>query len=112
MILRGGRFDTAARAISIEEMRHSLEGMAALHGSSWEHPELERHQWLQIAMGPDTWGDDYWTMMESYFARSEEHTSELQSLMRISYDVFCLKTKMTYCKTRASSLTDNDSTQK
>src|SRR3546814_9272641 len=24
-------------------------------------------------------------------SRSEEHTSELQSLMRISYDVFCLK---------------------
>src|SRR3546814_10493942 len=28
-----------------------------------------------------------------YFARSEEHTSELQSLMRISYAVFCLKKK-------------------
>src|SRR3546814_10120430 len=28
-------------------------------------------------------------------ARSEEHTSELQSLMRISYDVFCLKKKTT-----------------
>src|SRR3546814_8444658 len=26
-------------------------------------------------------------------ARSEEHTSELQSLMRISYAVFCLKTQ-------------------
>src|SRR3546814_5828898 len=26
-------------------------------------------------------------------ARSEEHTSELQSLMRITYDVFCLKKK-------------------
>src|SRR3546814_1246921 len=26
--------------------------------------------------------------------RSEEHTSELQSLMRISYAVFCLKTKI------------------
>src|SRR3546814_10470115 len=26
-------------------------------------------------------------------SRSEEHTSELQSLMRISYAVFCLKTK-------------------
>src|SRR3546814_5683552 len=26
-------------------------------------------------------------------ARSEEHTSELQSLMRISYAVFCLKNK-------------------
>src|SRR3546814_9394182 len=28
--------------------------------------------------------------------RSEEHTSELQSLMRISYAVFCLKKKITY----------------
>src|SRR3546814_8523927 len=26
--------------------------------------------------------------------RSEEHTTELQSLMRISYDVFCLKKKI------------------
>src|SRR3546814_6591730 len=38
-------------------------------------------------------------MVESYTAkkgtcrRSEEHTSELQSLMRISYAVFCLKKK-------------------
>src|SRR3546814_4487114 len=38
--------------------------------------------------------------------RSEEHTSELQSLMRISYAVFCLKKKTnntshatTYCRT-------------
>src|SRR3546814_9313287 len=30
------------------------------------------------------------------FARSEEHTSELQSLMRISYTVFCLKKKPYY----------------
>src|SRR3546814_2375257 len=30
--------------------------------------------------------------------RSEEHTSELQSLMRISYAVFCLKTKNTCIK--------------
>src|SRR3546814_9670226 len=29
----------------------------------------------------------------SLIVRSEEHTSELQSLMRISYAVFCLKTK-------------------
>src|SRR3546814_7815726 len=29
------------------------------------------------------------------FKRSEEHTSELQSLMRISYAVFCLKKKIT-----------------
>src|SRR3546814_3242346 len=32
----------------------------------------------------------------SYSDRSEEHTSELQSLMRISYAVFCLKKKTTH----------------
>src|SRR3546814_1545310 len=30
-----------------------------------------------------------------HLTRSEEHTSELQSLMRISYAVFCLKKKKT-----------------
>src|SRR3546814_1766478 len=39
-------------------------------------------------VGPETiWIDLY---------RSEEHTSELQSLMRHSYDVFCLKKKKTH----------------
>src|SRR3546814_6138637 len=33
--------------------------------------------------------------MKSTYKRSEEHTSELQSLMRISYAVFCLKKKTT-----------------
>src|SRR3546814_3392476 len=43
--------------------------------------------------------------------RSEEHTSELQSLMRISYAVFCLKKKKTHrmrplilCTTQLSSV--------
>src|SRR3546814_10601459 len=31
----------------------------------------------------------------SIYTRSEEHTSELQSLMRISYAVFCLKNNIT-----------------
>src|SRR3546814_2624435 len=34
--------------------------------------------------------------------RSEEHTSELQSLMRISYAVFCLKKKKTRTNTTTS----------
>src|SRR3546814_2039311 len=34
----------------------------------------------------------------SFILRSEEHTSELQSLMRISYAVFCLKKKKTNSK--------------
>src|SRR3546814_5481566 len=33
------------------------------------------------------------TSMRPIWPRSEEHTSELQSLMRISYAVFCLKKK-------------------
>src|SRR3546814_5772052 len=32
-------------------------------------------------------------LLDAYNRRSEEHTSELQSLMRISYAVFCLKKK-------------------
>src|SRR3546814_7577480 len=35
-------------------------------------------------------------LQEIDHARSEEHTSELQSLMRISYAVFCLKKKKRY----------------
>src|SRR3546814_3879675 len=38
-------------------------------------------------------------------ARSEEHTSELQSLMRISYAVFCLKKKKTEYNTTAQLTT-------
>src|SRR3546814_9967447 len=40
-------------------------------------------------------------------ARSEEHTSELQSLMRISYAVFCLKkkkTRITLARTRTQTM--------
>src|SRR3546814_3618465 len=35
----------------------------------------------------------YWLCTDQEWQRSEEHTSELQSLMRISYAVFCLKKK-------------------
>src|SRR3546814_7415789 len=37
--------------------------------------------------------------------RSEEHTSELQSLMRISYAVFCLKKNTTIDRTRMTCTT-------
>src|SRR3546814_3848935 len=50
-------------------------------------------------------GQRSWTAMaflnqveEGGETRSEEHTSELQSLMRISYAVFCLKKKTKYTK--------------
>src|SRR3546814_10603461 len=44
----------------------------------------------------------------THCTRSEEHTSELQSLMRISYAVFCLKKKNTTKQT--STPTSNDNT--
>src|SRR3546814_7626476 len=40
-------------------------------------------------------GSDEEVALEDVAVRSEEHTSELQSLMRISYAVFCLKKKKT-----------------
>src|SRR3546814_9714445 len=43
--------------------------------------------------------------LESHWSRSEEHTSELQSLMRISYAVFCLKKK------KKLEITNNSHTQ-
>src|SRR3546814_1366508 len=45
------------------------------------------------ASGCGTQVKDYGFMFREDAARSEEHTSELQSLMRISYAVFCLKKK-------------------
>src|SRR3546814_7522488 len=43
--------------------------------------------------------------LASVQARSEEHTSELQSLMRISYAVFCLKQKQTTTKVNSHDIT-------
>src|SRR3546814_9178871 len=57
-------------------IRFNAEGLAAIartHGGGWDI---------------DLIADAYRQQM-----RSEEHTSELQSLMRISYAVFCLKKK-------------------
>src|SRR3546814_6298983 len=56
---------------------------------------------LDVAMAGDAWlavqatdGSEAYTRRgDLSIARSEEHTSELQSLMRISYAVFCLKKK-------------------
>src|SRR3546814_3918899 len=50
-----------------------------------------------LALGAWLWTRRDWKRIAGAcllgFGRSEEHTSELQSLMRISYAVFCLKKK-------------------
>src|SRR3546814_7594292 len=54
---------------------------------------IDRQRWRRFGIDPSP----YWLVRPpgqfpgELFHRSEEHTSELQSLMRISYAVFCLK---------------------
>src|SRR3546814_1366614 len=43
---------------------------------------------------------------ETASGRSEEHTSELQSLMRISYAVFCLKKKNNHVRNTRTNIAD------
>src|SRR3546814_10790735 len=47
----------------------------------------------RVAMGNEEVFEEQTQRAAVAFARSEEHTSELQSLMRISYAVFCLQHK-------------------
>src|SRR3546814_4788345 len=54
------------------------------------------HQLRAGQPGAAAAGAGYTPMIRS--GRSEEHTSELQSLMRISYAVFCLKKNKAYNK--------------
>src|SRR3546814_2444493 len=80
-------------------MRVEHEGVYAAiasKGGAPEHPEwfhnftADPHVDLQDGPEPHSY------VARLATARSEEHTSELQSLMRISYAVFCLKKKKTH----------------
>src|SRR3546814_7388488 len=51
------------------------------------------------AAGKPQWPPAHAHASAALTGRSEEHTSELQSLMRISYAVFCLKKKKNETKT-------------
>src|SRR3546814_6802086 len=56
---------------------------------------------VEVAHGPcQGYPDQISPLLAPDACRSEEHTSELQSLMRISYAVFCLK-KKTYIATHS-----------
>src|SRR3546814_1835856 len=94
--LDAGRIDGAAHhAVERIDLAHQVAFRQATDG------RVARH----LADGLDLVGQQQGTGAEprrgsrgfaaGMAARSEEHTSELQSLMRISYAVFCLKKKNT-----------------
>src|SRR3546814_4964507 len=80
----------AASRIWVQDLMRFM-GHALRNGLGLFHLRVERHQQeeqeVQDSAEPRHQG------AERTRRRSEEHTSELQSLMRISYAVFCLKKK-------------------
>src|SRR3546814_1142183 len=62
---------------------------------------------LYLALGGGWDSTTVPTAPDTPATRSEEHTSELQSLMRISYAVFCLKQKQQKLTTHNSETTNN-----
>src|SRR3546814_10913811 len=84
------------RAASAEGLFPALPGTGrpAWRGLRAGERELARKPRLGGAVGPQPVGARCLECrLGRSAARSEEHTSELQSLMRISYAVFCLKKK-------------------
>src|SRR3546814_8258343 len=84
----------ASRSCSPESLRHALAGSIASQACITLRPGIAIR-----ATTPES-GNDRQTLRPRLRAqpradprRSEEHTSELQSLMRISYAVFCLQKK-------------------
>src|SRR3546814_18464734 len=79
---RSSDLTESSRAFATSESRRSSHGWR--DGPGRRRPAPARHNTRPSA--PDSHG---------FESRSEEHTSELQSLMHISYAVFCLKKKKT-----------------
>src|SRR3546814_10477383 len=84
----------------LAEVTQRLQLLRVLDQTLQRHVKTRNRRCLDLQ-----WEWQHWNIRQRYRqwdARSEEHTSELQSLMRISYAVFCLKKK-----TRQNRQTDN-----
>src|SRR3546814_4198852 len=109
---RGGLLDLLARqaiddaglaAVRFEEvaqlraavvlLHHGIADVGAVEGAGEAVRVLQLQAFGDLALGRRVGGRGERDPRDVGPARSEEHTSELQSLMRISYAVFCLKKK-------------------
>src|SRR3546814_7933621 len=85
--VRAGRDRTGERLlVDVAEIHHPVAAVAQ-----------QMAEWLQRGAAKDA----------RDVVRSEEHTSELQSLMRISYAVFCLKKKSYISNSKPNTRKDN-----
>src|SRR3546814_10336079 len=84
------RTDTLVPYTTLFRSHGDLHRQERIVAAGHRHCDLQRHA---VAGGQIFHQDPVLLLHPADAARSEEHTSELQSLMRISYAVFCLKKK-------------------
>src|SRR3546814_7322513 len=94
--LRSWLTTTVASASSPTSAPHPLQPVARPTSRGPAHPSRTKCSGPTCTSGP--WLGSHPSgrtglLISSVISRSEEHTSELQSLMRISYAIFCLKKK-------------------
>src|SRR3546814_10220963 len=92
--------DLAGRGLTLDSISEALAGQNAVDAAG-SITTSERSVRISVEGGVTTPEDVRELRLRSGDQRSEEHTSELQSLMRNSYAVFCLKKKKT--KTRKNT---------
>src|SRR3546814_4363424 len=83
-------FSAWARPVADGRHRTSENRYCPRQAGSWRRVAGNRHEAGPFPTPKDANQD---SSLRRSISRSEEHTSELQSLMRISYAVFCLKKK-------------------
>src|SRR3546814_5908077 len=111
---RAARQSAAPPPASQASSRAGLDGLDHLETFKAGVPQIERFVVARIAMGL-TEGIGTGPVFEVLARapngmRSEEHTSELQSLMRNSYAVFCLNKKITYPSSLLHTLSASNTT--
>src|SRR3546814_1396810 len=85
--------DQAALRLRQEELEKLL---LAAPAQSWPEAAAKAQYPIQLFADTPEGQDPRRKELIAHAMRSEEHTSELQSLMRTSYAVFCLKKKTTH----------------